>query len=169
MQMPVRQSIVLLVFGVFFVSFQACKPDEPTLCEEETATPYELVIPDGFPNMPIPNDNPMTVEGIDLGKKLFYDERLSGDNTQSCATCHFSTSSFSDSAQFSTGITGAIGDRNAMAIVNVGYSFSLFWDGRAATLEEQALAPVTNPIEMNATWPDVLTKINADPFYRTQF
>ena len=154
--------------GVFLISFQACKPDPVGPCSQ-TLTPYELDIPQGFPQMVVPKNNPMTVQGVELGRKLFYDVRLSGDNTQACATCHFSTASYADSAQFSTGITGAIGDRNAMAVVNVGYSFSLFWDGRAATLEEQALAPVTNPVEMNATWPDVLTKLNADSYYRDEF
>ena len=154
--------------GVVLISFHACKPDPVEPCSE-TLTPYELDIPFGFPQIVVPKNNPMTVQGVELGRKLFYDVRLSGDNTQACATCHFSTASYADSAQFSTGITGAIGDRNAMAVVNVGYSFSLFWDGRAATLEEQALAPVTNPIEMNATWPDVLTKLNADSYYRDEF
>lgn len=162
-------SAIFIAVGISLLTIQSCKPDSTECPPMAKPTPYELEIPKGFPAMEIPADNPMTVEGIELGRKLFYDVRLSGDNTQACATCHFSTSSFSDSSQFSTGITGQLGTRNAMAVINVGYSFSLFWDGRAATIEDQALEPVTNPIEMNATWPNVLTKLNADQYYRDEF
>lgn len=130
---------------------------------------FDIPTPPGFFQMPIPANNPTSREGVALGKKLFYEERLSGDNTQSCATCHIAEASFTDSARFSTGITGALGDRNAMAIINLGYSQSFFWDGRATSLEEQALGPVTNPIEMNTTWPEVLLKLNADTTYRNLF
>lgn len=165
---PSRFLFSIVTLMLLFTS--SCKKDDVDApCEPTGPTPYNLTIPFGFPPMAIPEDNPMTVEGVELGRMLFYDNRLSGNNTQSCATCHFSSSSFSDSAQFSTGITGAIGNRNAMAIVNLGYSFAFFWDGRAATLEEQALEPVVNPIEMNAKWPDVLDKLNADTYYRQQF
>lgn len=160
----------VLALGLLLIS--SCKKDEPVVSEPGNSvqpTPYELEIPRGFPAMPIPDNNPLTVEGVELGRQLFYDVRLSGDNTQACASCHLAPASFSDSARFSTGITGDVGNRNAMAIVNLGYSFALFWDGRASTLEEQALAPVTNPIEMNATWPEVLDKLNADQNYRDEF
>ncbi len=162
--------LVFLVIGMFAMTFQACK-HEPQIdyLIPVKATPYIIDIPKGFPVMPIPNENPLTVEGVNLGKLLFYDTRLSGDNSQSCATCHFAPSSFSDSSQFSTGINGAIGNRNAMAIVNLGYSQHFFWDGRDESLEDQALKPVVNPIEMNTTWPLVLNKLNFDTYYREQF
>jgi cytochrome c peroxidase len=76
---------------------------------------------------------------------------------------------YTDSNRFSTGIDGSVGNRNGMAIINLGYSYAFFWDSRSVTLEEQALDPVTNPIEMNAKWPDVLIKLNADEEYRQQF
>lgn len=156
---------------VLIISTQSCKDDDPVECpsEPEVAIPYDLEIPRGFPPMVIPVDNPMTVQGVELGRKLFYDKRLSGDNTQACATCHISEAAYSDSNRYSTGIDGSIGDRNAMAIINLGYGYSFFWDGRSVTLEEQALGPVTNPIEMNATWADVLIKLNADDYYRSKF
>lgn len=165
---------ITLIGAITLLSFQSCKPDDIIISpipepDPETATPLEIVIPNGFPAMPIPEDNPMTVEGVALGRSLFYDNRLSGDNSQSCATCHQSEASYADSNRFSKGIIGAIGDRNAMAIVNLGYAFALFWDGRSASLEEQALEPVVNPIEMNATWPEVLDKLNADTDYRNRF
>ena len=168
--MKLSRTIFLLFSSISLIGYQSCKPDEPVECPPgEVVIPYELEIPRGFPTMDIPQDNPMTVQGVELGRALFYDVRLSGDNTQACATCHISQVAYSDSNRFSTGIDGSIGDRNAMAVVNLGYAFSLFWDGRAATLEEQALAPVTNPIEMNTTWPEVLDKLNADSYYRSKF
>ena len=93
-----------------------------------TPTPYEIETPEGFPDMIIPSNNPMTVEGIALGEKLFHDNILSGDGTQSCASCHLKTASFSDSSQFSLGIMGVAGNRNASAIVNAGWNNFNFWD-----------------------------------------
>jgi len=119
--------------------------------------------------MPIPVDNPTTVEGVELGRKIFYDTRLSGDNTQACASCHMQEFSFSDSAQFSLGITGQLGGRQAPVLQNLGWSTTLFWDGRASSLEEQAAGPVVNPIEMNTTWPEVVTKLKADQDYPNLF
>ena len=134
-----------------------------------TATPYELQIPQGFPQMVIPTDNPMTVEGVALGRKLFYDKRLSQDNSLSCSSCHLQANAFSDPRSFSEGVTGAIGVRNAMALVNLGWEQFFFWDGRSATLEEQAFFPVIDPREMNATWSDVIAKLQADPEYKKMF
>lgn len=123
----------------------------------------------GFPSMQIPDDNPLTVEGIALGRKLFYDPILSGDSTQSCSSCHLQENAFSDPKQFSIGIDGLAGDRNASAIVNPGWLPSAFWDGRATSLEDQALGPVPNPIEMHQEWVDALVKLNADSLYSTDF
>lgn len=129
-------------------------------------TPYNLVIPSGFPNMDIPQNNSMTVEGISLGRMLFYDPILSGDNTQSCAGCHAQAFAFSDNGkQFSTGIDGIEGGRNAPAITNPGWLPNFFWDGRAGSLEEQALGPVPNPIEMHLEWPDAVNKLNSHNLY----
>ena len=109
-------------------------------------TPYTIVPPVGFPNMYIPENNPMTMEGVALGKKLFHDPILSGDGSQSCASCHLQSAAFSDTNRFSKGIDGSFGDRNASTIVNAGWNASNFWDGRAITLEDQAFDPVVNPI-----------------------
>lgn len=143
-------------------------PKPPT--EVYNPTPYELVIPQGFPQMIIPDDNPMTVEGVELGRRLFYDPILSDDNTQSCASCHAPTFAFTDNQkQFSTGIDGLEGTRNSMAVMNVGWMPNLFWDGRAMGVEEQALEPVPNPIEMHQSWPDAMAKLNADADYPDLF
>ena len=119
--------------------------------------------------MPIPEDNPMTVEGVFLGRKLFYDTRLSDDSTKSCASCHLQSAGFTDPEQFSEGITGERGTRNAMQVINAGWFTSFFWDGRAATLEDQALGPVVNPVELNTTWPKVEEKISNDRLYPALF
>jgi cytochrome c peroxidase len=131
------------------------------------ATPYTLQIPANFPPMTIPADNPMTVEGVKLGRHLFYEERLSGDNTMSCATCHGQAFAFSDHGnRFSTGIDGIQGTRNSMVLQNLGWEQRFFWDGRAQTLEQQILMPVEDPIEMHETWPNAVAKLQADPGYQ---
>lgn len=139
-----------------------------TLTQYQT-TPYMIVIPEGFPDMDIPENNPMTVEGVELGKKLFHDPILSKDGTQSCASCHLQSSSFSDPNRFSIGINGLQGSRNASAIINLGFTNHFNWDGSASTLEEQGFEPVVNPIEMNNTWPNVENTLNSDSTYKELF
>jgi cytochrome c peroxidase len=132
-------------------------------------TPYVLNLPVGFPPMDIPSTNPLTVEGVELGRHLFYEKRLSRTNTQACADCHFQFAGFSDTNQFSQGVTGALGNRQAMVLQNLGYANNYFWDGRAATLEDQILEPVRNPVEMDNTWPNVENKLQADTMYQRMF
>jgi cytochrome c peroxidase len=133
------------------------------------ATPYVLDIPSHFPDMIIPTDNPMTVEGVDLGRYLFYEKKLSGDNSMSCASCHMPENSFSDPNQYSTGIDGIQGTRQSMALVNMGWENFFFWDGRETTLEKQILDPVINPIEMHEIWKNAVAKLNQDMNYRNRF
>ena len=132
-------------------------------------TPYNLIIPDGFPDMFIPTDNPMTVEGVALGELLFHDPILSANNTQSCASCHISSNAFSDPNQFSIGIDGLSGIRNASTLTNVGWNNFLNWDGSAMTLEEQAFEPIRNHLEMNNTWSNVENDLNNDSTYLDLF
>jgi cytochrome c peroxidase len=136
---------------------------------EPINTPYVLEEPSHFPKMVIPEDNPLTVAGVDLGRRLFYEKRLSGDNSLSCGGCHSPSQSFSDENQFSTGIDGKTGRRNSMALVNLGYQKFFFWDGRSKSLEEQILEPVQDPIEMHQSWTDAVIKIKADANYRKAF
>ena len=138
-------------------------------CEYHTTTPYTILKPEGFPNMIIPEDNPNTVEGVALGKKLFKEPLLSADGTQSCASCHFQSANFSDTNQFSTGINGGLGFRNASTLTNSGWSQSFNWDGSSNTLEEQAFEPITNPNEMNNTWKNVENTLNANEDYQILF
>jgi cytochrome c peroxidase len=99
----------------------------------------------------IPKDNPQTPDKIALGKKLFFDGRLSADGTVACATCHDPARAFTDGKPASIGIDGRVGQRNAPTVLNALYNKTQFWDGRAATLEEQAELPIINPVEMGQT------------------
>jgi cytochrome c peroxidase len=132
--------------------------------------PYDLAIPPGFPPLEIPSDNPLTVDGVELGRFLFYDPILSGDSTQSCSSCHLPQGSFTDNLAVSTGIDGISGERSAMSLMNVAfYTNGLFWDGRSDNLEEQALIPVTDPIELHATWPQVIDRLRRHEAYPVMF
>ena len=152
---------IFILLGVFF----ACRKDKVGY----KATPYILDIPSHFPDMIIPSDNPMTAEGVELGRYLFYEKKLSGDNTMSCATCHMPQNSFSDPNQYSTGIDGVQGNRQSMALINMGWEDFFFWDGRKTTLEKQILEPVVNPIEMHESWKNAVAKLDQDMNYRNRF
>ncbi len=108
--------------------------------------------------MPTPESTPITKTRAELGKKLFFDTRLSRDGTVSCATCHDPQRAFSDGRTVARGVDGIEGVRNAPAIINRGYGKSFFWDGRAGTLEIQALEPILNQKEMALTEPDIERK-----------
>jgi cytochrome c peroxidase len=116
--------------------------------------------------------SPSTVRpaGVELGRKLFFDARLSGDGTIACATCHNPNRAFTDGRPVSVGIHGRVGQRNAPTILNALYSKHQFWDGRADTLEQQAAFPITNPAEMgSASVADAVSRIAGDKAYQTQF
>lgn len=104
-------------------------------------------LPLGLPPVPVPADNPQTPAKIALGKRLFEDKRFSADGTISCASCHMPELAFTDGKPVSEGIRAQKGTRNAPTVVNAVYYTSQFWDGRRATLEEQAMDPFVNPIE----------------------
>ena len=154
----------VVVFSFLFL-LVACRKDKA----DYTPTPYQLKIPAHFPDMIIPSDNPMTVEGVELGRFLFYEKQLSGDNSMNCASCHMPQNAFSDPNQYSVGIDGISGNRQSMALINIGWENFFFWDGRETTLESQIIEPVSNPIEMHQSWKDAIHKLNADVKYRNRF
>lgn len=118
----------------------------------------------------IPADNPQTPEKIALGKKLFFDGRLSVDGTVACSTCHDPARAFTDGRPVSIGVKGRVGQRNAPTILNALYNKSQFWDGRAKTLEEQAALPITNPSEMGQpSLEAAVNQIAAVPEYQQAF
>lgn len=115
------------------------------------------------------NDNPSTKEGIELGRHLFFEKQLSRDGTISCSTCHQPEKAFTDGLPISKGINNQIGKRNAPSLYNVGLFKKLFWDGRAASLEEQSLHPIQDSKEMDLTLDQATAKIKAIPKYPALF
>lgn len=116
-----------------------------------------------------PEDDPITPEKVALGWQLFYDPRLSRDSSISCASCHLPGAGFADPRRGSVGVGGGVGNRNAPTVINAALNARQFWDGRSASLEEQALGPIQNPIEMANTLEGVEARLNAIPGYRQQF
>jgi cytochrome c peroxidase len=106
---------------------------------------------------------------VELGRRLYFDTRLSGDGTLSCASCHAFDKGGADAAKTSTGIRGQLGPINSPTVLNAHLNFVQFWDGRAKDLEEQALGPVENPLEMGTTWPEVIERLKADAIYVERF
>lgn len=133
------------------------------------ADDYELKYPLGLKPMRVPKDNELTAAKIELGMQLYFDARLSRDNTVSCASCHDPKKGWSNGDNFATGVRGQRGGRSAPTIINSGYSYFQFWDGRAIQLEGQALGPIQNPIEMDLTMEECVKKLNAIEGYRKQF
>lgn len=125
------------------------------------------------PNMgitqPLPWNLKFDSRKVALGRSLFEDARLSADDSVSCASCHSLTAAGVDGRQRSIGIHGAEGGINAPTVFNSGFNFVQFWDGRAATLEEQVDGPVNHPKEMGSNWTQVISKISQDPHYRSRF
>jgi cytochrome c peroxidase len=106
---------------------------------------------------------------VELGKRLFFDPLLSKDRTVSCASCHKPEHAFADDRAVSPGVGGQLGTRNAPSVTNSSGRTTLFWDGRAETLEDQAVFPIENPVEMALPIAEALERINADATYREQF
>ncbi len=124
----------------------------------------------GLPDLIIPKDNLQTPEKIKLGERLFNDKRLSADGSISCASCHHADKAFTDGLKTAKGIKGLTGTRNAPTVMNAAFYTSFFVDGRAKTLEEQALGPLTNPIEHGLKDSKAIINIvKADVNYRRDF
>lgn len=154
----------LSVFAAAFIV--SCKKENQTY----KTTPYTLSIPSSLPSMQIPADNPLTVEGVALGRKLFYDPILSANGKQACASCHRQSYAFTDSTlAFSVGVDNLEGVRNAMPLFNLGFQKKFFWDGGAADLESQVIGPIQNPLEMHETLPNVLQKLQNNSEYPNLF
>lgn len=157
--------ISIFIIASLFLVMGSCKKDKISY----SVTPYNLEIPSHFPKMAIPEDNPMTVEGVALGRKLFYEKKLSRDNSINCASCHSQENGFSDPNKFSIGIDDQVGTRQSMALINMGWQQSFFWDGRVKTLEEQIFHPVRDPIEMDLDWSVAVDRLKSDVDYSNDF
>ena len=130
----------------------------------------QVGVPVAATHAAIPADNPQTPGKVALGQRLFFDARLSADGTIACSTCHDPARAFTDGKPVSTGIGGRAGQRNAPTILNALYNATQFWDGRAATLEQQAALPIVNAVEMGQPSLDAaVARIAAIPEYQQAF
>ncbi len=141
-------------------------------CARET--PYQWRLPPGFPQPRVPQDNALTVEKVELGRHLFYDQRLSANGTQACASCHQQTHAFSEDAAIAIGSTGQKHHRNSMALVNVAYTATFTWAHSGInTVEQHVLLPLfgDKPVEMGAAGheQEILARIRADATYAESF
>jgi cytochrome c peroxidase len=136
---------------------------EPTLLADFSA-------PFVFGRFEVPTDNPLTEESVELGRRLFYDQRLSGSNTVSCSTCHQQRLAFTDGRRTGIGVSGKPLAFNSMSLANLMWApRHFFWDGRAPTLEAQALVPIQNPDEMAEDLQRLVAELGADDRYRALF
>ena len=132
--------------------------------DEDTA--YYVDLPTGFPSLPVPADNQLTVKRVELGKMLFFDPALSIDSSIACASCHFQRFAFSDDRAISPGVEDRRGFRNAPPLFNLAYHPYFFKDGGVPTLELQVIAPIQDENEMAHIIPDVVDRLSADKTYQ---
>ena len=145
---------------------QKPKVEEPS---KPVGEPIAIQSPLGLPAVPIPADNSPTADTIALGRRLYYDRQLSGDNTVACVNCHNPALYFADGRPVSLGVNGKTGTRNAPTVLNAAYQPVQFWDGRATSLEDQAGGPIQNPIEMNQPHDVMVAKIGKLTDYQSAF
>ena len=148
--LAVKLALLSACAALTFVSL--LDPASSTQATPAVAQQFKFDVPPGLPadvwESMIPKDNPMTAEKVALGEKLFFDKRLSVDRSVSCATCHDPATAMADSNMVGIGISLKKGARNTPTVLNAMFNETQFWDGRAATLEDQAKMPIINPIEM---------------------
>ncbi|MBK9314054.1 MAG: cytochrome-c peroxidase [Acidobacteria bacterium] len=138
--------------------------------EKSFTAPIPLGLPEDTWEFYQPRKNRLAPEKIELGRKLFFDQRLSADGTVSCATCHKPELGFTDGKRVAEGVKGRTGSRNSMTLLNALFNNAQFWDGRTDTLEEQAVQPLINPLEMgNGSHAEVVVRLKSIPEYRAEF
>lgn len=159
-----------LVITAFALILGACRtgPGEVWPDKTETSpTPYQVELPAGFPPLPIPADNALTGERVELGRRLFYDPILSRDSSVSCASCHMQGLAFTDAKRISPGIEGRLGVRNTPTLVNLAYQPYFFGEGGSPTLELQVVGPIENEHEMDLPIADAADRVGQIEHYRT--
>ncbi len=163
-----KREWILVVVILFCLN---CSNDDKDY--EPTSQPLNIpqIFSDNIIPPVIPTDNPQTSEGVALGKKLFFDTILSGDGSQSCASCHSPQNAFTDHLPTSIGVDGLAGTRNSMPLFNLAWNYNerFTWDGKELSLERQAEEPVQNPIELHSNWDDVIERLQTDPEYPDLF
>jgi cytochrome c peroxidase len=161
-----------LLGAVAVVCFSGCNRDDDDgdVVVEWDTTPFTLSFPQHIVAPQLPLDNPLTVAKVELGRMLFHEKKLSGDESMSCAACHLQSAAFTDTAQFSEGIRGLEGHRNAMSVFNMAWNDNgFFWDGRAELLRHQSLLPIQDSLEMDETLVNAAAKLAADESYQHAF
>lgn len=161
-----KNTIVLCISFTFFLF---CKRKEKETLLTGKPTAYVLKVPAYMGEYKIPTDNPLTIEGVKLGRELFYDPILSKDFTVSCASCHQQKFAFSDTAQFSKGVNNLKGKRHSMSLHNVLWQKDFFWDGRATSLENQVHFPLADKTEMNLPIEEAIARLNSSDKYKKLF
>ncbi|MFT4754973.1 MAG: cytochrome c peroxidase [Salibacteraceae bacterium] len=159
---------ILVIIGL--LSMASCKdePEEMTPINHDL-TPYEMHTGD-FPPPYIAEDNKLTVQGVQLGRMLFYEKKLSRDGSMACASCHRQEHAFSDTNRLSIGVEDLPGKRQAMAVINMAWNTNeFFWDGRAHLLRDQSILPIQDELEMNETLENVVSKLSVEQTYLDQF
>lgn len=191
-----KRYLILIGFSLFF--WLACQNDDdfaPLTINDINPPPTETIVyEDSIPHLPqtlfdydgyekppwfinnfmnfletIPADNPITDEGATLGRVLFYDKKLSLNNSTSCGSCHHQAYGFADTTSFSIGFEGELTSRNSMNLVNLQFSRFMFWDFSSPSLEHQVLQPISDPVEMGITHDSLLTKLAEVEYYRPLF
>lgn len=147
----------------------ACSGDGQSPPAETHTEVSAIETPDGFPQLVAPEDNLPTRERVELGRRLFYDARLSRTEDVACSSCHVQANAFADPNRLSAGVDGQLGTRNAPALVNLAWGRAFFWHGGATSLEVQAVGPIKNPVEMDMSLLEVAERLNADATMAKQF
>lgn len=165
--------IIILLGGLAAVaSLPGCKPDPSIdIAAPDTSLNISFTLPDGWPQPAYTfTNNTLTQAGFELGRKLFYDTRLSKDNTISCGSCHQQFAAFAHlDHNVSHGIHDLLGTRNTPALFNMAWQSSFFWDGGVTNIENQPINPMQNPVEMDQPVTEAITKLSADEQYRSMF
>jgi cytochrome c peroxidase len=164
-----RSCALVLPIGLFVAAILCAKSPAPV---PNDTLPENLAldkVPLGLAKRPESKDNPLTAQRVALGRRLFFDPILSHDKTVACATCHRPEHGFSSPEPRPIGIGGKEGVRRAPTLFNRAYGAAFFWDGRAKSLEEQALEPIANPIEMGSSVEEAVNRLRTDVKYKDQF
>jgi cytochrome c peroxidase len=159
--MRTKVGVVILFLATISTSFYFLSKNE--------LEPVIIETPFGFPKMPTNLNNPLTKEGVALGKYLFYDSILSIDYSVNCASCHKQENAFSDPAKFSKGVQGVDLKRNTLPLFNLAWYSGMFWDRKTMSIEEQVIFPVASHEEMGLNWSEAIKRIKESSFYMNQF
>lgn len=162
--MKIYSSILILLFAALLM--WQCTEDAPV---GPQATPYDIPDISNFSAFPADPENPLTVEGVALGRQLFFDNILSSDFSMNCGTCHRPELSFSDGRVTSPGVDNVPGRRNAMTLVNLAWYEGFNWDGLETKVRDQNIHPVENDFEMNLAWPEAVQRIKGHSEYPALF